>query len=72
MINFTLKIKKDGKIMNKNTDKPQRERKVVVRDFTQQGERNKAKDELIKSGYKVVVKDFTKEESHGEFHLPEK
>ena len=42
-----------------------------MRDFTQQGERDKVRDELIKSGYKVVVKNFTKEESHGEFRLSE-
>ena len=51
--------------MSQNTNKQHREIKVVVRDFTQQGERDKVRDELIKSGYKVVVKNFTKEESHG-------
>ena len=53
--------------MSQNTNKQHREIKVVVRDFTQQGER----DKLIKSGYKVVVKNFTKEESHGEFRMSE-
>ena len=47
--------------MSQNTNKQHREIKVVVRDFTQQGERDKVRDELIKSGYKVVVKNFTKE-----------
>lgn len=55
--------------MSQNTNKQHREIKVVVRDFTQQGERDKVRDELIKSGYKVVVKNFTKEESHGEFRM---
>ena len=41
--------------MSQNTNKQHREIKVVVRDFTQQGERDKVRDELIKSGYKVVV-----------------
>lgn len=58
--------------MSQNTDKQQREIKVVVRDFTQQGERNKAMNELIKNGYKIVVKDFTKEESHGKNRVFEK
>ena len=44
--------------MSQNTNKQHREIKVVVRDFTQQGERDKVRDELIKSGYKVVVKNF--------------
>lgn len=57
--------------MSQNTNKQHREIKVVVRDFTQQGERDKVRDELIKSGYKVVVKNFTKEESHGEFRMSE-
>ena len=48
--------------MSQNTNKQHREIKVVVRDF---------RDELIKSGYKVVVKNFTKEESHGEFRMSE-
>ena len=55
--------------MSQNTNKQHREIKVVVRDFTQRGERDKVRDELIKSGYKVVVKNFTKEESHGEFRI---
>lgn len=46
--------------MSQNTNKQHREIKVVVRDFTQQGERDKVRDELIKSGYKVVVKNFQK------------
>lgn len=58
--------------MSQNTDKQQREIKVVVRDFTQQGERNKAMNELIKNGYKIVVKDFTKEENHGKIRVFEK
>ena len=58
--------------MSQNTNKQHREIKVVVRDFTQQGERDKARDELIKSGYKVVVKNFTKEESHGRIRVFEK
>lgn len=57
--------------MSQNTNKQHREIKVVVRDFTQQGERDKVRDELIKSGYKVVVKNFTKEESHREFRMSE-
>ncbi len=58
--------------MSQNTNKQHREIKVVVRDFTQQGERDKVRDELIKSGYKVVVKNFTKEESHGRICVFEK
>ena len=58
--------------MSQNTNKQHREIKVVVRDFTQQGERDKVRDELIKSGYKVVVKNNKKkEESHGEFRMSE-
>lgn len=45
--------------MNKNADKQQREIK-------------KAMDTLIKSGYKVIVLDFTKEESHGKIRVFEK
>lgn len=59
MINFTLKIRWEKKIMNKNADKQQREIK-------------KAMDTLIKSGYKVNVLDFTKEESHGKIRVFEK
>ena len=33
--------------MSQNTNKQHREIKVVVRDFTQQGERDKVRDELI-------------------------
>lgn len=58
--------------MSQNTNKQHREIKVVVRDFTQQGERDKVRDELIKSGYKVVVKNFTKEENHGRICVFEK
>ena len=45
--------------MSENADKQQREIK-------------KAMDTLIKSGYKVVVKNFTKEESHGRIRVFEK
>ena len=35
------------------------------------GDSQIVKGESIKSGYKVVVKNFTKEESHGEFRMSE-
>ena len=57
--------------MSQNTNKQHREIKVVVRDFTQQGERDKVRDELIKSGYKVVVKNFTKSDYENEVLIGE-